>query len=135
MDLRSSQSAGGIVLNRHGEIALVKNGPTFWGFPKGHLDEGEDALTAAKREIKEETGLSNLVLAQELGTYERTGGKNFEELKRITMFFFTTDEERLAPEDVGNPEARWVALENVAAMLTHEKDREFFLRVREKITR
>ena len=29
-----------------------------WSFPKGEIDEGEDALTAAKREWREESGLS-----------------------------------------------------------------------------
>jgi hypothetical protein len=29
-----------------------------WGFPKGHLEEGETEIAAAKRETKEETGLN-----------------------------------------------------------------------------
>jgi bis(5'-nucleosidyl)-tetraphosphatase len=28
-----------------------------WDFPKGHLEEGEDDLTAARRELAEETGI------------------------------------------------------------------------------
>ena len=28
----------------------------FWGFPKGHLDEGESPIEAAEREVFEETG-------------------------------------------------------------------------------
>ena len=43
-------------MNAKREIALVKNGPVFWGFPKGHVDPGEDALAAAKREIIEASG-------------------------------------------------------------------------------
>src|SRR5574340_1379072 len=31
--------------------------PGFWIGPGGHVDEGEDVLTAAMREIKEETGV------------------------------------------------------------------------------
>jgi len=121
-----TKSAGGVVLNSKGEIVLVKNGPNFWGFPKGHIDPGEDALTTAKREIKEETGLSRLTLVRGLPEYKRTGGPNMSELKAITMFVFTTDEETLAPEDENNPEARWVAPEKVEKLLTHPKDRKFF---------
>ena len=31
--------------------------PDFWDFPKGLLEKGETGLEAAKREVKEETGL------------------------------------------------------------------------------
>jgi|SRR6185312_8493595 len=119
-------SAGGIVLNTKGEVALVKNGPDFWGFPKGHIDPGEDALEAAKREIEEETGLTRLTLVREYPAYERLGGRDMSELKSISMFLFTTDEDTLAPLDPANPEARWVKADEVAEILTHPKDREFF---------
>lgn len=31
-----------------------------WDFPKGHVERGEDDLTAALRELKEETGISDV---------------------------------------------------------------------------
>jgi len=31
--------------------------PGFWSIPGGHVDEGEDVLTAIIREVKEETGI------------------------------------------------------------------------------
>jgi 8-oxo-dGTP diphosphatase len=34
-----------------------KNFPGFWSIPGGHIDEGEDPLAAAIREVKEETGV------------------------------------------------------------------------------
>lgn len=36
----------------------VKNFPGYWTFPGGHVDYGENVLTAVIREIKEETGVS-----------------------------------------------------------------------------
>src|SRR5262249_32890015 len=106
-----TKSAGGVILNARGEVVLVKNGPDFWGLPKGHIDPGEDKLTAAKREIREETGIKHLSLIEELPSYKRPGGKNLSELKHIHMFLFTTDATELIPEDPSNPEARWVALD------------------------
>jgi 8-oxo-dGTP pyrophosphatase MutT (NUDIX family) len=34
-----------------------KKFPGFWSIPGGHIDEGEDPLAAAIREVKEETGV------------------------------------------------------------------------------
>jgi 8-oxo-dGTP pyrophosphatase MutT (NUDIX family) len=39
------------------KFLLIKGG-FGWEFPKGHIEEGESRLEAAKRETKEETGLS-----------------------------------------------------------------------------
>lgn len=132
--MKKTQSAGGVVLNALGEVALVKNGTDFWGFPKGHIDPGEDEITAARREITEETGLTQLELVRKIGSYVRYrglpgGGEDPSELKDIHMFLFTTTEEKLEPQDPMNPEARWAEAKNVAEMLTNQKDRDFFLSV------
>ena len=69
-----THSAGGVVVNQKGQVIIVRNqGPTWlsWSFPRGHVNKGEDKLTAAKREIYEETGVSDLELIRELDTYER----------------------------------------------------------------
>ena len=130
--MTKTESAGGIVLNARGEVALVQNGSAaFWGFPKGHIDVGEDALTAARREIEEETGLQTLALVEDLGTYGRykggpKGTDDTSEFKTIHMFLFRSANDELAPRDPTNPEARWVSPNSIEAMLTHPKDREFF---------
>jgi 8-oxo-dGTP pyrophosphatase MutT (NUDIX family) len=126
-----STSAGGIVLNKEGKVLVVNQHGTSWSFPKGRFEPGEDALTAAKREIREESGITNLTLIKELGTYSRykigdNDGDDTSELKIMTMFLFKTDQEFLKPIDPKNPEARWVEKENVAGLLTHQKDKEFF---------
>lgn len=130
--MKKTKSAGGIVLNSRGEVALVQNGPSgFWGFPKGHVDEGENDLSAAKREITEETGLENLMHIGEFEEYARykgapDGGDDPSEYKTIRMFLFRTSEEKLSPRDPGNPEARWVPQDSVEELLTSPKDRDFF---------
>lgn len=128
-----TESAGGIILNKKGEVALVRSGMDgiFWGFPKGHVDAGEDALTAAKREILEESGIDDLRLITELPSYERyrgtpDGGDDPTELKVMHMFLFESDKATLQPGDPFNPEARWVALDEAEALLTHPKDKEYF---------
>jgi ADP-ribose pyrophosphatase YjhB (NUDIX family) len=132
--MRKTRSAGGVVTNDEGQVLVVSQRGTSWSLPKGHIDLGENALAAAKREIYEESGISDLELVRELGSYERhkigvDGGDDRSEVKVITMFLFRTSEKSLKPADPDNPEARWVEKSKVALLLTHEKDKEFFRRV------
>lgn len=129
-----TRSAGGIVLGPGGRVLVVHQMGSSWSLPKGHLDPGEDDLRAARREILEESGVSDLTLLSDLGEYERfrigkEGAEDPSELKAIRMFLFSTGQEALRPSDPHNPEARWVEPAQVEALLTHPRDREFFLGV------
>lgn len=128
------QSAGGVVLNPEGRVLVVNQNRNSWSLPKGHLDAGESPREAARREIYEESGVKDLRFVRKLGAYERSriginGGSDPSETKRITLFLFTTKQTALRPVDPRNPEARWVERSKVAALLTHPKDKEFFLGV------
>ena len=136
--MKETKSAGGVVLNMQGQVLVVNQRGTSWSLPKGHIDAGENALTAARREIYEESGISELQLVRALGEYGRykigaDGSEDQSELKTIAMFLFTTRQEQLQPVDPDNPEARWVDKENVAGLLTHPKDKEFFLKIKEEL--
>ena len=50
--------AGGVVINEYDEIIVIsqKGKIKTWSLPKGHIEEGETELEAAKREIYEESG-------------------------------------------------------------------------------
>ena len=130
--MKKTETAGGIVVNAKGLVLVVSQHGTSWSLPKGHIEDGEDKEAAARREIYEETGIDHLELIKELGTYQRykiglNGDDDRSELKTIHMFLFKTDQNALKPIDPHNPEARWVAKEKVADLLTHIKDKEFFL--------
>ncbi len=130
----NTRSAGGIIFNNKGEVAIVSQRGTSWSLPKGHIEEGEDALTAAKREIYEETGLTQLDYIKEVGSYSRykigkDGKDDMSEMKTITLFLFRTNETVLKPVDSDNPVAEWVDPSKAAEMLTHAKDAEFVFSV------
>ncbi|MBN2095363.1 MAG: NUDIX domain-containing protein [Candidatus Aenigmarchaeota archaeon] len=130
--MKTTYSAGGIVVGPGEKILVVNQNGNSWSLPKGHIDPGEDALTAARREIYEESGVSELGLVSDLGSYSRfkigKGGQGDDEheTKNIHMFQFRTSQETLKPIDPLNPEAKWVEKGKVASLLTHPKDKHFF---------
>ena len=67
LPLRSG--VGIVVLNETNKVFVAKridNPKNFWQMPQGGVDEGEDYLTAAFRELKEETSITNVELVSEL---------------------------------------------------------------------
>ncbi len=53
----NEESAGAVVFYRGEQIEYLLLLSTYWGFPKGRIEPGEDDKTAAIREIREEAGL------------------------------------------------------------------------------
>ena len=132
--MTETQIAGGVVVNQFGQVAITSQNSNSWSLPKGHIDEGEEPLDAPKREIEEETGIINITLVKDLGSYTRNrigiaGEDDQSELKTIHMFLFKADKQNLTPKDPNNPEAKWIDKSEVASYLTHPKDKEFFLSI------
>ncbi len=81
------KTSAGLLLFREAsgglEVLLVHPGGPFWSrkdegawsIPKGEIDEGEDPLEAARRELEEETGASAQGEAIPLGSLKQSGGK------------------------------------------------------------
>ena len=75
-DLPLRSGVGVIVLNKENKIFVAKridNPKDFWQMPQGGVDKGESFLTAAYRELKEETSITNVELIKEFEgtlTYE-----------------------------------------------------------------
>lgn len=69
-------AGGGLVFNEQDEILMIFR-RSKWDLPKGKLDAGETIEECALREVREETGLKNVVLGKKLGitfhTYTERG--------------------------------------------------------------
>jgi len=136
-----STSAGGVVVNQAGQVLVTNQDNLSWSLPKGHIDPGEDELTAAIREVREETGVSQLEYVARLGEYDRYRigkggiGDDTTTPKHLIFLLFTTRQTALAPEDARHPEALWLDPEAVSVQLTHPKDREFYESVLPRVKR
>ena len=60
---------GIVLLNKENKVFVAKridNPQNFWQMPQGGVDNGENFLSAAYRELEEETSIKNVKLIQEI---------------------------------------------------------------------
>ena len=84
-------AVGIIPLHREGDadlFCLIQDSKGYWGFPKGHVDPGEQHEQAARRELEEEAGISEVKLDASRMFTERyiVTGKGKEWDKTVTYF-------------------------------------------------
>ena len=88
-------------------IALTREGDwPLYVLPKGGVEEGETFEEAARREIEEEAGLSDLVLVRYLGKRDRL---NFTRTRwmKVHYYLFTTTQVDGVPTDSAHHKGVW----------------------------
>ncbi len=118
-------SAGGVVFRRFDDgprFLLIFDRHRNWGFPKGHLKRKETPLEAARREILEETGLSNLTLHGLLSQLTYTFAKRETQVeKRCDYFLFESEDGSPRPQlDEGITLCGWYAVGDAVDTLTFD---------------
>ncbi len=117
------------VFNSKGELLIQKrsrsvNAPGLWDQSVGgHVDEGEDYLTAAMREMKEEIGIETAP-PTEVVKYLFKADTNMKMRRRFETLYMTTYDGviRFDPHDVA--EVRWIEPDALRAWMK-EKPEEF----------
>jgi 8-oxo-dGTP pyrophosphatase MutT (NUDIX family) len=99
-------TAGGIVFRRTSagevEFLLIQDHKDRWTIPKGHIEEGETAQQAAKREIGEEAGLMDTAMLGWLGKIHfryRRIDKLVLISQQVYLMKVNTDGEEIQKED------------------------------------
>ena len=95
---RMAPAAGGVVLCDGQFAGIERHG--IPDLPKGHIEEGEDAATAAIREVEEETGLTGLKIVRQLpSSWHCYLYEDEWRLKQTSWFLMTaTDASQTAPQ-------------------------------------
>ncbi len=129
-------SAGGIVFRRDGDqtlFLLIRDPYRNWGFPKGHLESGEDPAGAALREVAEETGLATLEMRGAVETIDWTFQFRGRPIHKTCHFFLIeTPDERTAPQKAeGISACRWVPFEQATQLIGYQNAREVLVRAQE----
>ena len=128
---------GIVLLNNSNKVFVAKridNPKNFWQMPQGGVDEGEDFLKAAYRELEEETSIKNVELIKELEgtiTYELPDhllgiiwkGKYRGQKQKWFLMRFTGQEQEINVE-TKNPEFlewKWIELDQITEVVVDFK--------------
>jgi ADP-ribose pyrophosphatase YjhB (NUDIX family) len=107
------------------KFLLIKDGYKNWGFPKGHLTEGEAPEDAARREVIEETSLDDLILHEPLGVidwYFRFRGQLIH--KYCHFFLFESPTGSPVPQaEEGISACSWYSFPDAVETISYENAR------------
>jgi len=116
--------SAGIIVVKDGECLLVHSKENEeWGFPKGHLEEGETEEEAAQRELHEESGVTaELVEGFKEQVHYRVHQGNTP--KRATYFLgrAVSESERTHKDEIDD--VRWSTYEEAYTLLPHDDLKE-----------
>lgn len=132
-------SAGGIVFRRvdgsEPRYLLIRDSYDNWGFPKGHLEDGESPAEAAIRETGEETGLDNLILQGPIRVIDwhfRFRGRHIH--KYCHFFLFESPAGEAAPQVAeGITAVQWRAHDEALDVLSYDNARGVLKRAGEMV--
>jgi 8-oxo-dGTP pyrophosphatase MutT (NUDIX family) len=127
------RSAGGVVVRGEQVVVIVptrraSDGSRVLALPKGHIDPGENALQAATREVREETGIVGEPITElgETRYWYRRDGQTIP--KSVCFYLFSYVEGSTDDHDDEVEEARWIALQDAQSELSHTAEREMVAR-------
>lgn len=128
--MKEERSYGIIVVFRGKEdrFLILRHIDGHWSFPKGHKEEGETNKETALRELKEETGITKIDLANlpsifDEYIYERDREK-YHKINEFFIGFAKSDEVVIQEEEIS--EYRWTTSKKVIEMIQYESAKKIF---------
>ncbi len=130
-------SCGAVVFrNIGGEIRflLIKNKrSTNWGFPKGHIENGESKEDTARREVLEETGIRIKIIPGFVSTSEYTIQGKVE--KSVSIFVASTTDTQTKIQQEEIEDYIWLNYSKAIKKLKFENDRSILEKAHEFLVR
>jgi len=128
MEEGEERSAGFVLFRRDGNrrlyLLLRHRDAGHWAFPKGRIEPGEDALSAARRELSEETGIAAPVPRDRFRATSAYRLRRGERRISKTVVYFLgetqTEDVRLSEE---HSEAVWLDTDGARRRLTYDEGR------------
>ena len=115
---------------------IIRDSYDNWGFPKGHVEDGERPEAAALREVCEETGLGSLTVRGTIDTidwYFRFRGRLIHKI--CHFYLMETDRADTSPQRAeGITACRWEAYEEASQLVSYANARDVLRLAYELVT-
>ena len=104
------------------KVLMVHHTQGHWGFPKGHVEEGETETETAIRETLEETGVKAMVVGdfREVLTYYVKDNV----LKDVVFFIGESESDDIVPQLTEVSEASFVEINQAIKLIEHDDVKE-----------
>ncbi len=124
---QKTTDAGGVIVRKGGgvtEVLLFQDREyNDWKLPKGHAESGETLEETARREIREEVGVTNVYIHGLLSTFRRKVESKHED-KTIHYFLMTTDPDQPAAQpESSTVKIDWFPIDQLPSIYLEEQRR------------
>lgn len=108
----------------------------YWGFPKGHIEKEEKPQRTARREVKEETGLTDIRFINGFKEWIKYFFRHEDKtIFKIVIFFLAetkTKEVKISWEHIGY---KWLPYEQALKQLTFENAKEILKKANQHLAK
>lgn len=139
------KNAAIIVCNSEGQVLLCARADKKgfeWQFPQGGIDDGESVVEAACRELREETGITDVELIKEMPGFQRyrfpdeiieefhkSGRFNVGQDQHYVLFSLKNDNVKIDfethPEEIEFKAWKWAEIEEAPREIIHFKKQAY----------
>ncbi|OWM80014.1 nudix hydrolase 7-like [Punica granatum] len=120
---------GGFVMNSKREVLVVKETSGklkgMWKLPTGVVDEGEDVLTAARREVLEETGIETETDSVEVLAFRQSHKSFFTKSDLLFVCLLVPTSFEIKKQIAEIEAAQWMPIDAYADQASVKKNQQF----------